>query len=97
MEKQFVLVIFFNKWPIPSSFFYSLWFWQLSNLSRKGKKATSGQRETRGVSSSRLWGVIHVMLVAASAVACVTKWKKYHKEIGTALGITQPHVATKNA
>lgn len=79
MEKQFVLLTFF-KWVVASSFLYSFWFWQLSNVSRKGKRQSPVVvvvvgGGTWGMSPSRLWGVSHVMLVAASAVAYVTSEK----------------------
>lgn len=37
------------------------------------------------------------MRAVASVVTYVTSEKKYHNDVGKALGITQPHVATENA
>ena len=69
--------------------------WQLSNLSRKGKRqAQWSEGKERYVSLPALGCESRDACGSICGHICY-KWKKYHNEVGKALRITQPHAATK--
>lgn len=96
MEKQFVLLTFF----ISGQFLLSYTpFGSDSSVIYAGKrkgKAQWSEGNKRRVSLQALGSKPRDACGSICGRMCY-KWKKYHKEIGKALGITQPHVATENA